>query len=188
MNNLHALRRTLLVAAPLLILSVIALPAHGADGLLPLRSIPAEKQAFLDRVGTEIGGARAIVDPKAKALDPAIPAADPPGGNVYLDPHFAVGSGMVVAVTDQPPGDSSIDVVNLWARSDPSLIVYAGADSTDAKTGVVIISHGPETQSTRLSVRGHGALHVSGGDDLVLLLDAQDGLRFKLDLVAEVLG
>jgi hypothetical protein len=184
MKTLISLRHPAIAASLILVVTVLALPARGAEEL----TISADKQAFLDRHAAHIADARAGADDKAKAVDAGVPAGDPPDANVYLDPHFQVGSGMVVEVTDPPPGDPSIAVSNLWARSDPWLIVYAGADAADAKSGVVVIVHVGQMKANRLSVAGHGGLRITGGDDSVLVLDAEDGTEFKLDLAAEVLG
>jgi hypothetical protein len=54
-------------------------------------------------------------------------------------------------------------------------VVFAGADSGDPSTGVVVLLDGPASEGRRVVLSGHGSLEIIGGTDMRLELLAADG-------------
>ena len=168
-------------------------PQPNAAGV-PVGTVPADKQARIDAGNRQAAAAQAKLAPDAKAKDPGAPAAAPAAmaaaapanGDGYLDPHFPVGSGMVVVTHDPPPGDSTIAVANMWSRQGPWLFVYAGSDAASPTTGLVVIRD-RQSEVARIPVAGHGALQITGGSDAALTLTAADSTVLTLDLSTQTI-
>jgi hypothetical protein len=180
-------------------MAVLALPVAAGSPLLttnPLgpsaTGVPANKQAKIQKMADADAAAQAATTTKAqlaaKAADTgsttARIATDP---GAYVDPHFPVGSGMVIAVTDPPEGDMSIVVSNMWSHENPWMFVYAGRDAADTSLGVIVIRD-EDSQTARLVVPGHGALTITGGWDTSLTLTGADGASVSLDLATQAVS
>jgi hypothetical protein len=156
-----------LPASAALVGLVLLLAGPVAAGLSSdsLHILPTEKQAYLDRIEAQYNEAFLKLPPDAKSKDAGVPDASVSEDGVYLDPHFPLGSGMVVDSTDGPPGDDSIIVTSIWARTDPFVVLYAGSDAKDPSVGVVVLYDETTRTSQRYSSSGHGPLQLSGGSD-----------------------
>lgn len=137
--------------------------------------LPAEKQAYLDRIQAQYDATSLKLRADAKSKDGGVPNGSASQDGVYLDPHFPLGSGMVVESTDGPPGDDSISVTSIWARTDPFVVLYAGSDSKDPSVGVVILYDETTRTSQRFSSAGHGPLQLRGGSDDRIELEGSAG-------------
>jgi len=148
---------------------------------------PPAKQAYLDREKAlrDQAAARNAALGITKANGPAakfVPAAGP----VLMDPQVPAGDGAIVQSTVAPAGDTSTIVRNRWYPSTGNLTVFAGCDSTVPSEGIVLVTHVPGGQITRIIAPGaHGCLTVVGATGKTLELIATDGfsLRFDADLL-----
>ncbi len=145
--------------------------------------LPPAKQAILAKQDAAISVGQSLAASRPKSADTATPVPADPGS--YVAPHFAIGSGNVVATTDPPPGDNGeIAVVTEWVRDPASPTVFTGSDPTDPSAGVVLAQTGEHGQPLRLVVPGHGALTIIGGSDTSLQLLAADGTTMTYDVTS----
>ncbi len=174
----------LALALPTAALGLGAAPVPGtttAGAATPtLDTLGLTKQTYEDRYAAARATARGQ-DHSASTPPPHMPTHAP----VLPLQRMQAGDGTIIATGLAPFPGSVYRFENRWVMETPArtIIVYAGASTTDPAQGLVVIGSNPSgVDGAFPTPTKAGAVHVAGADGQRLTLAATDGTTFVFDV------